>query len=318
MKKILIIQPIHEEGINLLKDNSDFEYEVVDNVDTEFLKSKIKDCDGISIRTAKLSGDVIEAANNLKIISRHGVGYDNIDLEVSKKKDITLAITATANAVAVAEHVMFMILNISKRGSMYDDTVKSGKFNERNKLPKTVELWNKNILIAGFGRIGQALIKRCLGFEMNVFVFDPFVSKEFIEKRGGTKVDNLSETSKDMDAMSLHIPLNDETKNIINYELLKSMKKNCIIINAARGGIVNEVDLDRALNENLIFGAGLDVFETEPPAENNPLLKNKKVFLSPHTAAFTEECMTRMGKETIQNIFDFFDGNLENSKKVKL
>ena len=318
MKKILVIQPIHEEGINLLKNNSNFEYEVVDNVDTEFLKSKIKDCDGISIRTAKLSGDVIEAANNLKIISRHGVGYDNIDLEVSKKKDITLAITATANAVAVAEHVMFMILNISKRGSMYDDTVKNGKFNERNKLPKTVELWNKNILIAGFGRIGQALIKRCLGFEMNVFVFDPFVSKEFIEKRGGTKVDNLSETSKDMDAMSLHIPLNDETKNIINYELLKSMKKNCIIINAARGGIVNEVDLDRALNENLIFGAGLDVFETEPPAENNPLLKNKKVFLSPHTAAFTEECMTRMGKETIQNIFDFFDGNLENSKKVKL
>ena len=318
MKKILVIQPIHEEGINLLKDNSDFEYEVVDNIDTEFLKSKIKDCDGISIRTAKLSGDVIEAANNLKIISRHGVGYDNIDLEVSKKKDITLAITATANAVAVAEHVMFMILNISKRGSMYDDTVKSGKFNERNKLPKTVELWNKNILIAGFGRIGQALIKRCLGFEMNVFVFDPFVSKEFIEKRGGTKVDNLSETSKDMDAMSLHIPLNDETKNIINYELLKSMKKNCIIINAARGGIVNEVDLDRALNENLIFGAGLDVFETEPPAENNPLLKNKKVFLSPHTAAFTEECMTRMGKETIQNIFDFFEGSLENSKKVKL
>ena len=318
MKKILVIQPIHEEGINLLKDNSDFEYEIVDNIDTEFLKSKIKDCDGISIRTAKLSGDVIEAANNLKIISRHGVGYDNIDLVVSKKKDITLAITATANAVAVAEHVMFMILNISKRGSMYDDTVKSGKFNERNKLPKTVELWNKNILIAGFGRIGQALIKRCLGFEMNVFVFDPFVSKEFIEKRGGTKVDNLSETSKDMDAMSLHIPLNDETKNIINYELLKSMKKNCIIINAARGGIVNEVDLDRALNENLIFGAGLDVFETEPPAENNPLLKNKKVFLSPHTAAFTEECMTRMGKETIQNIFDFFDGSLENSKKVKL
>ena len=318
MKKILVIQPIHEEGINLLKNNSNFEYEVVDNVDTEFLKSKIKDCDGISIRTAKLSGEVIEAANNLKIISRHGVGYDNIDLEVSKKKDITLAITATANAVAVAEHVMFMILNISKRGGMYDETVKGGKFNERNKLPKTVELWNKNILIAGFGRIGQALIKRCLGFEMNVFVFDPFVSKEFIEKRGGTKVDNLSETSKDMDAMSLHIPLNDETKNIINYELLKSMKKNCIIINAARGGIVNEVDLDRALNENLIFGAGLDVFETEPPAENNPLLKNKKVFLSPHTAAFTEECMTRMGKETIQNIFDFFDGSLENSKKVKL
>ncbi len=318
MKKILIIQPIHQEGIKLLQNNSEYEFEVVENIEINFLKNKIKNCDGVSIRTAKLSGEVIEAANNLKIISRHGVGYDNIDLKVSKQKNITLAITATANAVAVAEHVMFMILNISKRGNMYDDTVKSGKFNERNKLPKTVELWNKNILIAGFGRIGQALIKRCLGFEMNVFVYDPYVSKEFIEKEGGTKVEDLSEASKDMDAISLHIPLNNETKNIVNYELLKSMKKNCIIINAARGGIVNEVDLDRALNENLIFGAGLDVFETEPPIENNPLLQNKKVFLSPHTAAFTEECMTRMGKETVQNIFDFFDGNLENSKKVKL
>ena len=318
MKKILIIQPIHQEGIKLLQNNSEYEFEVVENIEINFLKNKIKNCDGVSIRTAKLSGEVIEAANNLKIISRHGVGYDNIDLKVSKQKNITLAITATANAVAVAEHVMFMILNISKRGNMYDDTVKSGKFNERNKLPKTVELWNKNILIAGFGRIGQALIKRCLGFEMNVFVYDPYVSKEFIEKEGGTKVEDLSEASKDMDAISLHIPLNNETKNIVNYELLKSMKKNCIIINDARGGIVNEVDLDRALNEDLIFGAGLDVFETEPPIENNPLLQNKKVFLSPHTAAFTEECMTRMGKETVQNIFDFFDGNLENSKKVKL
>ena len=201
---------------------------------------------------------------------------------------------------------------------MYDSTVKEGKFNDRNKLPKTVELWNKNILIAGFGRIGQALIKRCLGFEMKVFVYDPFVSKDIIEKLGGIKVDSMEETCKDMDAISLHIPLNDKTKNIINYDLLKNMKRNCIIINAARGGIVNEMDLDKALKENLIFGAGLDVFEIEPPEANNPLLKNDKVFLSPHTAAFTEECMTRMGKETVQNIIDFFDKKLEKSKIIKL
>ena len=318
MKKILIIQPIHQEGIKLLQNNSEYEYEIVENTDINFLKNKIKDCDGVSIRTANLSGEVIDAGDNLKIISRHGVGYDNIDLEASKKKNITLAITATANAVAVAEHVMFMILNISKMGNMYDETVKNGNFNKRNKLPKTVELWNKNILIAGFGRIGKALIKRCLGFEMNVFIYDPYVSEETIKNQGGKKVENLIKASMDMDIVSLHIPLNEETKNIINYELLKSMKKNCIIINAARGGILNEVDLDRALNEGLIFGAGLDVFETEPPSKNNPLLKNKKVFLSPHAAAFTEECMTRMGKETIQNIIDFFDGNLENSKKIKL
>ena len=317
-KKILIIQPIHADGIKLLEENSDYEFEIVENTEKEFLKSKIKDCDGISIRTAKLPGEVIEGSTKLKIISRHGVGYDNIDLESAKKNNITIAITATANAVAVAEHVMFMLLNISKKGNMYDETVKSGKFNDRNKLPKTLELWNKNMLIAGFGRIGQALIKRCHGFEMKVFVYDPFVSKEIIEKHGGIKVDSLEEASKNMDAISLHVPLNEKTKNIINYDLLKNMKKNCIIINAARGGVINEIDLDKALNENLILGAGLDVFEIEPPDPDNPLLKNNKVFLSPHTAAFTEECMTRMGIETIQNIIDFFDKKLQKSKIVNL
>jgi len=317
-KKILVIQNIHEAGIQLLKENSNYEFEIIDDVKIEILKEKILNCDGLTIRTAKLPAEIIDLGKKLKIISRHGVGYDNIDLNSSKKNNITIAITATANAVAVAEHVMFMLLNISKRKNMYDETVKSGNFSNRNKLPKTIELWKKNILIAGFGRIGQCLIKRCKGFDMNVSVYDPFVSKEFIEKLGGKKVDNLANTLKDMDAVSLHVPLNDKTKNLINYDLLKTMKKNCIIINAARGGIINEIDLNKALNENLIFGAGLDVFETEPPDQNNPLLKNDKVFLSPHTAAFTEECMTRMGKETVQNIIDFFDKKLDKSKIIKL
>ena len=317
-KKILIIQPIHEAGIKLLMDNSNYEYEILENLEAQDIKSKISNCDAISLRTAKLSGELINCSKNLKIISRHGVGYDNIDLTASKEKNITLAITATANAIAVAEHVLFMLLNIAKRKSMYDDSVKSGNFSNRNKLPKTIEIWNKNILIAGFGRIGQCLIKRCKGFEMNVFVYDPFVSKEVVESLGGKKVENLEDSIKNMDAVSLHVPLNDKTKNLINYNLLKTMKKNCIIINAARGGVINEIDLDRALNENLIFGAGLDVFEQEPPDQSNPLLKNEKVFLSPHTAAFTEECMVRMGKETIQNIIDFFEKKLDKSKIIKL
>ena len=317
-KKILIIQPIHEAGIKLLMDNSNYEYEIIENLEAQGIKLKISNCDAISIRTAKLSGELINCSKNLKIISRHGVGYDNIDLTASKEKNITLAITATANAVAVAEHVLFMLLNIAKRKSMYDESVKSGNFSNRNKLPKTIEIWNKNILIAGFGRIGQCLIKRCQGFEMNVFVYDPFVSKEVVESLGGKKVENLEDSIKNMDAVSLHVPLNDKTKNLINYNLLRKMKKNCIIINAARGGVINETDLDRALNENLIFGAGLDVFEKEPPDQNNPLLKNERVFLSPHTAAFTEECMVRMGKETIQNIIDFFEKKLDKSKTIKL
>lgn len=317
-KNILIIQPIHEEGIKLLENNPNYNYEVIENIKLEDIKNKIQNCDGLSIRTAKLPGEIIDLGKKLKVISRHGVGYDNVDLAAIKKNKITLTITATANAVAVAEHVMFMLLNICKRKSMYDDAVKNGKFNDRNKLPKTIELWGKNILIAGFGRIGQALIKRCLGFEMNVFVYDPFITEEKIKSFGGIKVDNLENSLSKIDMISLHLPLTNETKNLIDINLIKKMKKNCIIINAARGGIINEIDLDRALNENLIFGAGLDVFDIEPPKEDNPLLKNDKVFLSPHTAAFTEECMKRMGKETIQNIIDFFDEKLEKSKIVKL
>ena len=318
MKKILIIQDINEKGRELLKNHPDYEFEVIEDVNDPSLKDKIIDCDGASLRTAKLPGEIINLAKKLKIISRHGVGYDNIDLETCKKKNIAITITATANAVAVAEHVMFMLLSISKRKNMYDDSVKTGNFSDRNKLPKTQEIWGKNILIAGFGRIGQCLIKRCLGFEMNVFVYDPFVSAEKIESLGGKKVEDLKKAVKTMDAISLHIPLNNETNNMINLDLLKTMKKNCIVINAARGGIINENDLNQALNEDLIFGAGLDVFEVEPPEKSNPLLKNDKVFLSPHTAAFTEECMIRMAKETTQNIIDFFDDKLEKSKIVKL
>ena len=317
-KKILIIQKVHEKGMELINNHPKFDVEVTDDTSVENLKSKIKDCDGASIRIAKLSGDVINEAKNLKIISRHGVGYDNIDLKTAKERDIKIAITANANAVTVAEHVMFVLLNIAKRRELYHTTVKEGNFKDRNKLPKTIEVWKKNFLIMGFGRIGKALIKRCLGFEMNVYVYDPFVDKDIIDKLGGKKVNNIEEAVKTMDVISLHMPLTDKTENLINYNLLKTMKKNCIIINAARGGIINEEDLNKALNEDLIFGAGIDVFKKEPPENDNPLLKNDKVYLSPHTAAFTDECMTRMGVETIQNIIDYFDDTLEKSKIVRL
>ena len=317
-KKILIIQKVHQKGMELIKNHPNFEVDVTDDTSEENLKTKIQNCDGASIRIANLSGDVMKEAKNLKIVSRHGVGYDNIDLNYAKEKDIKIAITANANAVTVSEHVLFNLLNISKRKDLFDKTVREGNFKDRNKLPKTIELWKKNFLIVGFGRIGQSLIKRCLGFEMNVYVFDPFISKEKIELMGGKKIENLQEAVKSMDVISLHMPLTEKTKNLINYELLKTMKKNCIIINAARGGIINEIDLDKALNENLIFGAGIDVFEKEPPDNNNPLLKNEKVFLSPHTAAFTEECMIRMGMETIQNIIDFFENKIDKSMIIKV
>ena len=135
---------------------------------------------------------------------------------------------------------------------------------------------------------------------------------------GGKKIENLKDSIKEMDYVSIHSPLTKETKNMFNLEMFKKMKKSSIIINTSRGGVINEIDLNEALNKNLIFGAGLDVFEKEPPDKNNLLLKNEKVFLSPHVSTFSEECIERMGKEVVQNIIDFFDGKLEKSKIVKV
>ena len=318
MKKILIIKKIHDSGIKLLDSRKDFSYEIVEDPVTSILINKVQDCDAISLKTSKFGSDLINAANKLKIISRHGVGHDNVDLEIVKKKKIILSITTNSNATSVAEHVFFMMLSISRGADTYDKTVKEGKFLNRKNLELSKELWNKNILIVGFGRVGKNLIKKCIGFDMNIFVYDPFVDKKIIDSLGGKKIDNFQKTIQEMDYISLHMPLTDKTKNLINMKVLSSMRKNSIIINASRGGIINEIDLNEALNKGMIFGAGLDVFEKEPPNPNNPLLKNKKVLLSPHSATFTEECNERMSKETIQNIIDFFENKLDKTKIVKL
>ena len=149
-KKILILQKIHIDGIQLLENNPNFEYEIIEDTNVEILKSKIKDCDGLSLRTTKLPAEIMNLGKKLKIISRHGVGYDNVDLEVSKKNNITIAITATANAVAVAEHVFFMLLSLCKRKSLLDETVRSGRFKDKNKLPGTMELWKKKYTYCRF------------------------------------------------------------------------------------------------------------------------------------------------------------------------
>ena len=182
----------------------------------------------------------------------------------------------------------------------------------------TFELSNKKILIIGFGRIGRKLIKRCLGFEMKVYAYDPYVEKNIIESFGGIKIENLLDSLKEADIISLSVPLTEETQNMITLDEMKMMKKNAIIINTSRGGIINEKDLNEALNKKIIYGAGLDVFEKEPPDNNNPLLKNKKVVLSPHAATFTQECLSKMSIETVQNIIGFFEGRLNKNSIVKI
>ena len=300
MKKIAIIEEIHEEGLKLFDNKKNFSYEIIKDTSDKNLINVLPNFDGCSLRVSKLTSKIMSECKNLKIISRHGVGYDNIDLDYIQKNNITLTITATANAAAVSEHVMYMMLVLSKAKLTYDNEVRSGSFKKNIKNIRTFELMGKEILIAGFGRIGKSLIKKCLGFDMRVNVYDPFLDKKTISNSGGKKVDSIEDAVKSADYISIHMPLNDKTRNIINYHLIKKMKKNCIIINTARGGIINEIDLNKSLDENLIFGAGLDVFEKEPPDSNNLLLKNKKVIMSPHTSALTDECKIRMAKETVK------------------
>ena len=291
---------------------------MITDVSDENLIRRLPEFDACTLRVTKLNEKILKHCPKLKVISRHGVGIDNVDLNYIKKNNISLLITATANAVAVAEHVMTMFLALSKSVKEYDTEVRKGNFEKNAASIETSELLNKNILIAGFGRIGKKLINRCLAFETKVYVYDPYVSGDVIKSFGGVKIDSINEALQIADFVTLHMPFTPETKNLINYSILKKMKKNSIIVNTARGGIINENDLEKALNENLISGAALDVFLKEPVEENNPLLANNRVILSPHSATFTKECTSRMGIETTKNIIDYFENKIDKSMIVKL
>ena len=180
------------------------------------------------------------------------------------------------------------------------------------------EIFGKNILIVGFGRIGKKLIKKCLGFDLKVNIYDPFISADIINSFGGHKIDDLNKGLTQADIVSLSLPLNEKTNNLIKLRELKLMKKSSILINASRGGMVNEKDLDFALRNKIIFYAGIDVFEKEPPEENNPLLSNERVLLSPHAATFTKECLENMSIETVTNIINYFENKIDKSKIVSL
>ena len=320
MLKIAIVDKIHSDGIKLLEDNSKFQYEIIEDLSKKNLILKLPSFDGITLRRGKIDAEILEKCKSLKVISRHGVGYDNVDIKFLKKNNITLLVTATTTAVSPAEHIMFMILNISKGIDLYDKAVRSGRFDSimHMKNNNNFELANKKILIIGFGRIGRKLIKRCLGFEMKVYAYDPFVDQKTIESFGGIKVYDLNEGLKKTDILSLSVPLTEKTHNMINLEKIKMMKKSAVIINTSRGGVVNEKDLNEAVNKGIIFGAGLDVFEKEPPDNDNSLLKNKRIVLSPHAATFTNECRSNMSIETVQNVIDFFENKLNKSMIVKL
>jgi len=320
MYKIGIIDTMKHKGIELLMNYKDFDCEIVTDLSKENLLLKLPEFDGITLRRGKIDREILNKCDKLKVIARHGVGYDSVDTECLKEKGITLLVAHNSTSTSPAEHIMFMIMNIYKGIGMFDTMVRDGDFVKAIHLniEQNFELLNKTVLITGFGRIGKKLIKKCLGFDMKVIVFDPYVDDEIITSFGGAKMTTLEEGLQKADILSLSLPLNSETKNFITLKEMKIMKKSSIIINAARGGVVNEEDLNTALNNNIIAFAGIDVFEKEPPAITNPLITNKKVVLSPHAATFTKEGLEGMATETAQNIIDFFENKIENVKIIKL
>ena len=301
--KVGIIGEIHPSGYEIF-DKNNIEYFVTNNIEENHLIEKLRDIDGMVVRTAEINENILSKIKSLKIVGRHGVGYDNLDTEYLNKNKIALAITGKANAISVAEHVMTMMLCLTKNIFESDKLVKLGKFQEKGNLPNYFELYKKKILILGFGRIGKALAKRCNGFEMEVYGHDPFLPDQEIKNLNCIPI-NKEEGFKIADYISIHLPLNSQTKNLISFDQFQIFKSNLVLINTARGGIINENALYEALKNKKIFGAGVDVFEKEPPIEKHKLFSLNNTLLTPHNAALTLECRKRMSVESCENVFNF-------------
>ena len=312
--KVAVLGKVDQKGLSFLKEN-EFKVIEIESFEIQNLKEQLKDVDGILLRTTKLDKEILEHCDNLKIISRHGVGYDNVDLDFLNDNKIALCITSTSNAVSVAEHVLSFFIYLTKKLSLSDSLVKEGNFEKRSELPNFFELYKKKVLIIGFGRIGKEVAKRCLGFDMEVYVCDPFLDNEIIIRNQCIPIEK-NQGLAIADFITIHLPLNRDTKNFISQTELNLMRKNSILVNTSRGGIVNENDLCIALDSKKIQGAGMDVFVSEPPESNHPFFKLDNILLTPHNAALTLECRERMSLEASQNIVFFLNNmselNVEN------
>ena len=312
--KVAVLGKVDQKGLSFLREN-EFKVIEIENFEIQNLKEQLKDVDGILLRTTKLDKEILEHCDNLKIISRHGVGYDNVDLDFLNENKIALCITSTSNAVSVAEHVLSFFIYLTKKLSLSDSLVKDGNFEKRSELPNFFELYKKKVLIIGFGRIGKEVAKRCLGFDMEVYVYDPFLDNEIIIRNQCIPIEK-NQGLAIADFITIHLPLNRDTKNFISQTELNLMRKNSILVNTSRGGIVNENDLCIALDSKKIQGAGMDVFVSEPPESNHPFFKLDNILLTPHNAALTLECRERMSLEASQNIVFFLNNmselNVEN------
>jgi len=308
--KVLVIGHIHQDGIDLLRARSDVTIETTEAHKESDLVKLVPDTDAILVRSALITSTIIEAAPLLKVVSRHGVGFNSVDVEALTARRIPLTIAVGGNAVSVAEHTLYLILALAKQGQCYDTAARQGDFSFRN-APIAREIETSKLLVIGFGRIGSQVARRALAFGMAVHVYDPYVPDSVVQDQGAHIVRNLHDALPQMDVVSVHCPLNEETNNLISDHELRLMKPNALLINTARGGIVDETALHSALLQGEIAGAGVDVFVTEPTSPSLNLLELANVVVSPHCAGVTVESSARTARIAAQNALDGLDSTLD-------
>ncbi|MCB9092795.1 MAG: hydroxyacid dehydrogenase [Halobacteriovoraceae bacterium] len=313
---ILVCDGMDKKLFSELSSNPKFEVYPEAKNSQETIAEIRKKAHGMVIRSATCPDkEFLQDCPNLKYIIRAGEGTDNIDKAACAELGIKVSNTPGANNNSAAEHALALMMTVLRKTALANTSMHSGKWEKASFTGN--ELTNKTIGIVGFGRIGQLLAKRLIGFDPKILFFDPIIDTHSVPYDNIQKVHSVEDIFKSADIISIHTPLNNHTRNMVNYQLLSSMKSNAILVNAARGNIVVEEDLVKALKEGKLKGAALDVFSSEPLAETSPLLGIENLVLTPHLGGSTDEAQFRVGEMAVHQLNEFFvNGNLLNEVKA--
>jgi D-3-phosphoglycerate dehydrogenase len=304
MEKVFLTECIHEDAVAYLKES----FEVIQGASTEAeeMIRQARGCAAILIRSARITAEIMDGIPSLKVVAKHGMGVDNIDVDHATKKGILVVNAPFSNLNAVAEHIVMLLLSLSKRAVRMDRLTRAGEFMKRNAY-QTVELKGATVGFIGLGKISCMVVNKLSGFEMNILASDPFVKQEDVKGLPVTMV-TAEEVYRKSDFVIVHTSLFPSTFHLVGAEQFRLMKPTAFIINAARGPVIDEAAMIEALQKGEIAGAGLDVFEREPPAPDNPLLAMENVILSPHNAALSGGALRAMAMDSAMGITEYLTG----------
>jgi D-3-phosphoglycerate dehydrogenase len=308
-KKLLIPSTMSRAGWEVLAARRDIDaipFEL--GIATEQFHRLLADADGVGLGLTPFGDAELAAGPKLRVVARHGVGYDSVDVAALTRRGVPLLTTGIANSPSVAEQALYFMLALAKRGPYMDALARANRWAERLSGELPADLFGKSVLVVGFGRIGTRIAKACLALGMSVRVYDPYVAVSAIATAGCTPEPDLDSALSHADFVTIHCPKTPETTGMFDGPRLSRMRASAYLVNTARGGIVDEAALHSALTQGVIRGAGLDVFDREPTAPDNPLLRLDTVITAPHMAGVTSESFDRMAIAVANNLLSVLDG----------